>query len=266
MDFIIGDWVKLIDNPSDDQDRWGGNSSHKLLVPNSIYTVEDIEPHSWHTKIKLKEINGYFNSVIFQKIRKSNKSFYITNHRKKEEEVSSDDFYSTHPDSIKLFLDTFLSKYKIDLAWEPACGTGNISEVLKEYGIKVHSTDLVDRGYGDAFFDFLGPQLISPQVDTIITNPPFKNAERFIRRSISLKPKRFVIMYLKLTFLESKKRYNLFKEFPPAEVYIHSSRQGCDPHGKKDFSNGGAVCFAWYVWITDKPQHSTQLFWLPPNS
>lgn len=197
---------------------------------------------------------------------KSNKTIYIQNHRKPKAERKEFDFYATHPKSVISFLDEFLKGHSINTAWEPACGNGNISEVLKEYGINVHSTDLVNRGYGHAFFDFLEPQLVSPQVDAIITNPPFILAEQFIKRAIELKPKRFVIMYLKLTFLEGKKRYKLFQKYQPSEIYVHSSRQGCSPFGETDFQNGGSVAYAWYVWRTDRmgPAHP-YLFWLPPN-
>jgi len=60
-----GDRVKLSKNASDDADRWGNNHSHKLLSPKKIYTVLETEVHSWHTKVRLNEIEGVFNSVIF---------------------------------------------------------------------------------------------------------------------------------------------------------------------------------------------------------
>jgi len=60
-----GDKVKLISSPSDNQDRWGGNSSHWLLKPNIEYTVKNVDVRSWHTKVYLEETEGIFNSVIF---------------------------------------------------------------------------------------------------------------------------------------------------------------------------------------------------------
>lgn len=39
--------------------------------------------------------------------------------------------------------------------WEPACGRGAISKVLKDSGYNVWSTDIFDYGYGDEHFDFL---------------------------------------------------------------------------------------------------------------
>ena len=204
---------------------------------------------------------------------------YVTNHRKKKSEISPNDFYSTHSDSINTFLEEFLKKYIIYEVWEPAAGRGNISSVLQKFGIKVFSSDLISRGENGLAFerdghtifgniDFLQQKsLPNNDIDTIITNPPFSLAEEFIRKSIELHPKLFIIMYLKLTFLEGKKRYKLFQEYPPTEVWIHSSRQNCDKNGAEEFKNGSAVAYAWFVWKmnTIRPAHP-ELYWLPPNS
>ena len=39
--------------------------------------------------------------------------------------------------------------------WECACGDGTMSRVLEETGQPVRSTDLYDRGFGEAGVDFL---------------------------------------------------------------------------------------------------------------
>ena len=62
------------------------------------------------------------------------------------------DYYSTDPRAID-----FLVR-EVDLCgniWECACGDGQISRRLEEYGFDVYSTDLVDRGYGIPNVDFL---------------------------------------------------------------------------------------------------------------
>jgi hypothetical protein len=63
--------------------------------------------------------------------------------------------------------------------WEPACGDGSISKELEAAGYAVHSTDLIDRGYGTGGVDFLLDYRTS--ADNIVTNPPFKFAEEFVR-------------------------------------------------------------------------------------
>lgn len=55
-----------------------------------------------------------------------------------------EDFYATEPKATRLLLEkeTFTNE-----VWEPCCGKGHMSEVLKEYGYSVRSTDLIDRFY-----------------------------------------------------------------------------------------------------------------------
>lgn len=180
-----------------------------------------------------------------------NKGFYTTNHRKKEEEVEENDFYATHPDSVKLFLKA-AKETNLTLPnniWENACGDGAISKVLKDNGYTVFSTDLVDRGYGEeSGLDFLTNKKYDNKFDCIITNPPYSKAREFVERSIeAVKDNGLVVMFMKLTFLESAKRYSLFKQYPPKYVYVHVDRQGCGKGGGT-FKNSGAAAYCWYVW------------------
>ena len=57
-----------------------------------------------------------------------------------------DDFYPTPETSIRPFLD--LEVFEGDI-WEPACGDGAISAVLREHGYNTVDTDLNDWGFGD---------------------------------------------------------------------------------------------------------------------
>jgi hypothetical protein len=65
--------------------------------------------------------------------------------------------------------------------WESACGNGAMSVVLETTGQRVISSDLYDRGYGDAGIDFLTQKRRTPN---IITNPPYNAAEGFVRSGL----------------------------------------------------------------------------------
>lgn len=71
--------------------------------------------------------------------------------------------------------------------WEPACGPGAIARVLRAAGHDVFASDLVDYqwpGQDAAGWDFLMPGFLPPEpVEAIVTNPPYKNAEDFVRLS-----------------------------------------------------------------------------------
>jgi hypothetical protein len=146
-----------------------------------------------------------------------------------------DDFYATPLSATEALLKHEIFRGGI---WEPACGDGAISEPLKQAGYSVYSTDLIDRGYGDAHFDFLNSWR---NCDNIVTNPPFKIGTKFTLHALAV-AKRKVAIFNKLTFLEGKERrdklysLNLLKT-----VYVFSERQSFQGY------NGGMLAFAWFV-------------------
>ena len=61
--------------------------------------------------------------------------------------------------------------------WEPSCGSGCLSERLRERGHEVVSTDLVYRGYGDGGINFFEQTAMPDRTEAIVTNPPYKFAQ-----------------------------------------------------------------------------------------
>lgn len=169
-----------------------------------------------------------------------------TNNRRLDAEV--DGYYATPPEAVKLLLEkeTFYP-----YIWECACGGGHISSILEEAGYRVKSTDLVDRGYPSTeIADFLKVTrediLHGPPMD-IVTNPPYTYAKEFVEHAMDISSNGAkVAMLLKLTFLEGKKRRELFDKYPPMTVYVFSSRISCGKNGI--FTKGSAVAYAWFVW------------------
>lgn len=170
-----------------------------------------------------------------------------------EEERQTDDYYATEPKAVELLLEQEKFSHYI---WECACGAGHMSEVLKKHGYKVRSSDIVYRGYdGTEILDFFA--VTSEQVENsipkdIITNPPYKYAKEFVEHALDISPYGTkVAMFLKLTFLESKKRKELFEKYPLKTLYVSSSRLQCAKNG--DFQKyskgvGTAVAYGWFVW------------------
>ncbi len=129
--------------------------------------------------------------------------------------------------------------------WECACGKGHISETLKKAGYNVYSSDLIDRGYGDVL-DFLKSEAKSDY--DIITNPPFKLAEEFVQHSMDiLSEGRKAVFLLKIQFLESKSRKNLFEKYPPKYVIVNSERQLCAKNAEFDKYTSTTQCYRWFV-------------------
>lgn len=160
-----------------------------------------------------------------------------------------DDFYATPDNAIDALLDRERFFGEI---WEPACGDGAICKRLIKYGYSnIYATDLVDRGYGDAHFDFLKS---FRQTDTIITNPPFKFGTKFAIHALNLATDK-VAIFNKLTFLEGKERRDkLFSRGNLRKIYVFSERVGFN-------GGGGMMAFAWFVF--DKHwQGKPELEWI----
>lgn len=157
------------------------------------------------------------------------------------------DYYATDPKAVEMLLE--LEQFA-PVIWEPACGEGHISKVLQAHGHEVISTDLIYRGFGDQEpLDFLKETLDDFDGD-IITNPPYSLAQDFVQTAIdTVKVGRKVAMFLKIQFLEGKKRFALFEKSPPRTVYVSRSRIRCGTNGNFDgFKNGSTLCYAWFVW------------------
>ena len=140
--------------------------------------------------------------------------------------------------------------------WDPACGGGNIPRVAAEYGFDTLGTDKVDRGCGARLLDFIdccciGEFDLPPRL-SIVTNPPYKLTEQFIRRAMTLVDHRIAVL-VPVSFMASKARFELFTETPPSDVLILCRRPSMPPGhkiaamGDKAFK-GGMVDFCWIVW------------------
>lgn len=152
-----------------------------------------------------------------------------------------DDFYPTSPQTTQALLGRVIFDGEI---WECACGRGDMSKVLESHGYYVISTDLNDYGYGQAGVDFLKTtKLLAPN---IVTNPPFKLAEKFLLHGIQLKAERICLL-LKLSFLEGAARRSLFKLYPPSWVHVFSKRILLTRNGEKP-RGSGMIAFAWFEW------------------
>lgn len=136
------------------------------------------------------------------------KTLGASNHTEKEREQH--DYYATEPKALELLLqlETFCP-----YIWECACGGGHLSEVLKEHGYKVKSSDIIDRGYpGTEVIDFLKVRKDNGISRDIITNPPYKYAKEFIEKALDISmDSTKIAMFLKVQFLEGKARRELFE-------------------------------------------------------
>lgn len=168
------------------------------------------------------------------------------------------DYYATNPKAIDLLLEYETFDKNI---WECACGEGNLSDRLKEYGYNVYSTDLIDRGYPDEIIDFLKTE--NKWCGDIITNPPFKHTTEFILKSLDLIPMgNKVAMFLKINYLSGKARYKeIYSKYPPYKVYVFTGRLACSKNNKPEGFKHGAMDYVWMIWEKGKLA-PTELKWI----
>ena len=167
-----------------------------------------------------------------------------------ETERAKNDFYATDPKTLEIFLEA-LKRDNLKLhnhIWECACGKGHLSKVLETEGYDVWSTDLIDRGYGTTNTDFL-KSIPDEWSGDILTNPPYKYAKEFVEKAIEItRIGAYVIMLLKIQFLEGKDRKKLFDKYPPRYVYVNSARQLCYLNGDMSNKMSSATCYCWFIW------------------
>jgi len=159
------------------------------------------------------------------------------------------DFYPTPVSCVENILDNCNIDMSNKRVLEPAAGNGHIAYTIKRKyprsivdaielreEEKLHLTGLNDVIIGD----FLTLD-IKTHYDIIMTNPPFSLAREFIIRSIELQPD-IVIMLLRLSYLESKRRHDFWQKYPVTELYVLSDRPS--------FTNKGtdSCAYAWFVW------------------
>lgn len=144
---------------------------------------------------------------------------------------------------------------------EPACGAGHMAKVLKEYFADVRCSDAYDYGYGTVR-DFLNFPYETNACDWVITNPPFRLAEEFVLRSLSVARKGVAIL-ARTVFLESIGRYDaIFRDNPPTKFAQFTERVPM-VKGRLDKKASTATGYAWLVW-EKQSRAPARLMWVPP--
>lgn len=160
------------------------------------------------------------------------------------------DLYQTPPEAVHALLQAEDIPHRI---WEPACGPGAIARALRAAGRDVLATDLIDYGWAGqqahgVDFTQVGPaEAVFDGDRTIVTNPPFKDAQRFVQRALLFSPR--VIMLLRLAFLESERRRDILDGGSLARVHVFRNRLPMmHREGWTGKRAASAVAFAWFVW------------------
>jgi hypothetical protein len=178
---------------------------------------------------------------------------------------NENDLYPTPP------LATYILHKYIDLPMnivEPCAGRGNISVELLRHGYNVQSFDLYE--YRDQLCTITtGRDVLTLQkplqAEALVTNPPYhKNLPHKIAEK-GIAEYTLTALFVRITFLEGKKRYKLFTKQPPSDIIFFSDRIRFDtdliePIEKED-QLGGMIAYCWIVFRQDH-QGATKLRWV----
>lgn len=163
------------------------------------------------------------------------------------------DYYVTPIDKIVDFIKEFL-KYENKGFFRilDCCAGGSLNHKMS-YPEAIHKVfniirhvDTIDIRQ-DSLADIKADYLTFPikiKYDTIITNPPFLIAREIIEKAIEdVSDNGFVIMLLRLNFLEGKARKDFFDKYMPKYIFVHHRRMSFTDDGKTD-----SVAYAHFVW------------------
>src|ERR1700689_795655 len=217
------------------------NATHASHLPTAwttLYELTTLDDEQFEAGIKTGKINPDMERKDVPKGARS-----IMGSR--QEPDDSLDFFPTPPWATRALMEVVLGG-PFHSIWEPACGYGHMSEVLREYCDHVYATDIFDyAGYPRQVADFLRHDIGSAS-DWIITNPPFGDlTEKFVLRAIE-QAQIGVAMFVRLQWLESVGRYEtIFRDHPPTCIAFFAERV---PLCKGEWKPDGTTATA-YIWL-----------------
>lgn len=189
---------------------------------------------------------------------------------KSDKKRVENDFYPTAP------IATYILQKYIDLPKtivEPCAGRGNISVELLRHGYEVYSYDL------NTYEDHLCPITTGQDVlslkkpddaQALVTNPPYhKDLPRKIAEK-GVAEYDLTALFVRLTFLEGKKRRKLFTENTPSDIIFLSDRIRFDKPSEtgiiepieKENQLGGMIAYCWIVWNKRSKDFNTRCRWV----
>jgi len=176
------------------------------------------------------------------------------------------DYYVTPIPEVVKFIEEFrkLEPNAFDGYILDPCAGGRVEgepmsypEAMIQCGIDGHNITTVDIRE-DSRAHVIGDFLEQPpgHFDVIITNPPFGIALDIIKKALDdVKPNGWVVMLLRLNFLEGKARKEFWEKQMPKYIFVHHKRMSFTEKGGTD-----SIAYAHFVFHKGYQGKSSQLF------
>lgn len=168
------------------------------------------------------------------------------------------DYYVTPVKDIIIFLGAFNEEVPLNIVDKTIldpCAGGDSShdmsypKALRAYyavsndwnGIK--TIDIREDSLAETKCDYIKAKL-DYKPFLIISNPPFNQAMEFIKKALDdVTDDGYVVMLLRLNFLETKARKNFFDNYMPTWIFVHHKRMSFTDKGGTD-----SVAYCHMVW------------------
>jgi len=174
----------------------------------------------------------------------------------------SGDKYPTPKSALDAISPVFAQLYEGGALLEPSCGAGNVINYLRQalpeagpwFGVEIDpdfskSWDQLGDDH-KMIGDFLSMDFGAKRWAFVVGNPPYRDGEAFVRKSFELLEEGTgrLLFLLRLNFLGSQKRWQLFLDLPLAHVFVLSKRPSFTGNGTD------ATEYAWFLWDKRHPQ------------
>lgn len=144
--------------------------------------------------------------------------------------------------------------------WDPACGRGDISDILRQAGLDVIATDGGQTTYGSpgipfqAYFDLLA--------SAIVCYPPPRQAGEFATHAVVDLRAPYVALLGNALMLSGEKKFALIYEHtPPQRVYVYASPIRLRPQ-TRNHTTAIWNPLVWAIWDRSLPWGQTSLRWI----
>lgn len=186
--------------------------------------------------------------------------------------LDDNDFYPTPPWAARAACEHIL---RFDpsaarrLWWEPACGGGHFVHGAKDYAGEIFASDAYR--YGDhALYDFVSDAPAPVKAAWIVTNPPFRHLEAFIRLGWA-RAERGVALLVRMAATETIGRWPLlYGDETPLTVLAQFIERAPMHKGRYEPDGTTAACYALLVFMKPvlRPRRFMARFdgrWWPAN-
>ncbi len=132
--------------------------------------------------------------------------------------------------------------------WEPACGGMKMVNAINKFRPRIGVAKQTDISTGADFFAWTDS---APEVNAIVTNPPYELATEFIEHALRLMESRrgVVAMLLRTDFDHAKSRSHLFRDCPAFAKKLVLTRRIVwfepEPGAK---GKSPSFNHAWFIW------------------